>query len=150
MSSGNLTRRELLVAGVGLTGSALFFGAFGLGIFNQLDGSRHLHEATYRPLVGEVFRATNSGQAVDLKLARVRNLGPLHYGGQLLAGGEHFVLDFEGPIDKPLQSSMHTLTARSLDPFQLFVSPVGRKDSVQHYEAIVNRYEINLGRKVNG
>jgi hypothetical protein len=150
MSTGNLTRRELLVAGVGLTGSALFFGAFGLGIFTRLDDARHLREATYRPLVGDVFRVVNSGHTVDLKLTGVRNLGPLQYSNQLVTGREHFALDFKGPVDKPLQSSMHTLTARNLGPFQLFVSPVGRTDSVQRYEAIVNRYEINVGRNVSG
>lgn len=150
MSAGSVTRRELLVAGVGLAGSALFFGAFELSIFKQLDDARHLREATYRPLVGEMFRVTSGGRAVDLKLTGVRNLGPLHYGNALLSGRELFALDFEGPAAKPLPSSMHTLSARDLGPFQLFVSPVGRTLSIQRYEAIVNRYEINIGRNIRG
>jgi hypothetical protein len=150
MRNGSVTRRELLAAGVGVTGSALFFGAFGLGIFKPLDDARHLREATYRPLVGNTFKVVREGGTVDLELTGVRSLGPLRYRDQLIAGKEHFALEFEGHGPDRLPSSLQTFAHPDLGRFQLFVSPVGLSSSTPRYEAIVNTFDMTTWRKLYG
>ena len=148
MTRVTFTRREMLGAGLGLAGAALAVGSIGFGALNRPGRASHLAEATYRPLVGDVFTASKDTGTIDLTLAGTRSLGPLRYGPGLLAGKEHFALDFNGPAG--MRSGLQTLSHPALGQFQLFVSPVGQPASIQRYEAIVNTYGINIGRRIDG
>jgi hypothetical protein len=140
-----VTRRAVLGAGLGLAGVALIAGSGSWGSLLRLGALDPLAEASYRPLVGSNFQVGTGG--VVLKLVGVRNLGPLSVGRMLMTGKEYFALDFEGPAGNRLASAQHPLSHPDLGHFQLFVSPVGLTDSVQRYEAIVNRFEINTERR---
>ena len=95
--------------------------------------------------MGTTFRANTVG--VDLELGGVRHLGPLTVGRTLVTGKEHFALDFMGPGGSRLASSLHEISHPELGNFQLFLTPVGQAGSVQRYEAIVNRFAVNTGRR---
>jgi hypothetical protein len=142
-----VTRRAVLGAGLGLAGIALIAGSGGFGSLLRLGVLDPLAEASYRPLVGSNFQVGSGGTV--LKLVGVRNLGPLSFGRTLMTGKEHFALDFEGPAGNRLASAQHPLSHPDLGQFQLFLTPVGRTSSIQGYEAIVNRFEINTGRKID-
>jgi hypothetical protein len=142
-----VTRRAVLGAGLGLAGVALIAGSGGLGSLLRLGGLDHLVEASYRPLVGGNFQVGGGG--VVVKLVGVRHLGPLSVGRAVMTGREYFALDFEGSAGNPLASSQHLLSHPAFGRFELFLSPVGPAGSVQRYEAVVNRFEINTGRKID-
>jgi hypothetical protein len=144
----NPTRRAVLGAGLGLAGVAVIAGAGGLAGLLGLDASAHLVEASYRPLLGRTFQVL-SPRGADLRLVGVRNLGALSVGRRRLTGREHFALDFEGPAGNRLGSSLYQLSHPDLGRFQLFLAPVGLPGSVQRYEAIINRFEINTRRKID-
>jgi len=139
-TQGTITRRELLIAGAGLAGTALVAGVVGFGVF--ASGSGPFARASWVPLVGSQFQVGRQ----SLRLVAVRDLGSLRYGDRRLAGKEHFALDFTGAPDAPLASSLHTMEHPQLGRFQMFLSPVDRPGSVLTYEAIVNRFDINVGR----
>jgi hypothetical protein len=123
-------------------------GAGGLARLLSRDASAHLLEASYRPLLGAPFQVI-SARGVDLKLVGVRSLGALSVGNTRMTGREHFALDFEGPAGNPLGSSLHQLAHPDLGRFQLFLAPVGQPGSVQRYEAVINRFEINTRRRID-
>jgi hypothetical protein len=142
-AQGTMTRRELLIAGAGLAGTALVAGVVGFGVLasDRVPFAR----ASWVPLVGSNFQVGRQ----SLRLVAVRDLGSLRYGDRLLAGREHFALDFTGAPDAPLASSLHTLEHPQLGRVEMFLSPVDRPASALTYEAIVNRFEINVGRNHN-
>ena len=140
-----VTRRTVLSAGVGLAGAALIAGSSGVRSLLPRARPDHLVEASYRPLVGSAF--TVDGAEVGLHLVGVRHLGALRVGSALMSGREHFALDFEGPAANRLASSQHQLSHPAFGRFVLFLTPVGQSTSVQRYEAVVNRYEITIGRR---
>jgi hypothetical protein len=142
-----VTRRAVLGAGIGAAGVALIAWPTGLGSLLRLGARDHLSEASYRPLVGSVFRVNTVG--VDLQLIGVRHLGPLAVGRARLTGKEHFALDFEGSGGDRVASSLHWLSHPELGSFQLFLTPVGRGGSVQRYEATINRFEVNTRRRID-
>ena len=139
-----ITRRELLIGGAGLAGTVLVAGFAGFRVFAS-PGDAHLVRASWAPLVGTDVRVGGT----SLRLVRIRDLGPQRYGNRLLTGSQHFALDFAGPLDAPLSSSLHTVEHPLLGRFQMFLSPVSKPGSVLTYEAIINRFDINLGRNNN-
>jgi len=143
MNAGaEMSRRAVLGAGLGLAGVALIAGSGGFALL-RLSRPDHLAAASYLPLVGSGFRV--GGYAFALELTAVRLLGGVSRGQALMAGREHFALDFSGPADQRLSSSQHPLSHPELGSFQLFLSPVGQPGSLQQYEAIVNRSETKFG-----
>ena len=139
-TQGTVTRRELLIAGAGLAGTALVAGFVGFGVL--ASGPGPFARASWTPLVGSNLQVGRT----SLRLVAVRDLGSLRYGDRLLTGEEHFALDFAGTPDAPLASSLHAIEHPQLGRVQMFLSPVDRPGSVLTYEAIVNRFNINVGR----
>lgn len=147
MSTFTVTRREVLGAGLGLAATALAIGTLGLGALVRLVRPSHLVEASYRPLMGDAFAVGAQSVKSELKLARIRGLGPLRYGNRLLTGSENFALEFTG--EPGLPSGLQTMWHPMLGQFQLFINPVGRPGSPQRYEAIVNTYDLNVRRRID-
>jgi hypothetical protein len=142
--SRTFTRREVLGAGLGLAGATFALGFGGLGAFARAASASHLAEATYRPLVGEVFTVHAPGGPIELTLAATRGFGPLRHGSTLLSGRQNFALDFSGPLG--LESGTHDLSHPAIGRFQLFLNPVGRAGASQIYESVINTYDVTIGR----
>jgi hypothetical protein len=148
MTRTSFTRREVLGAGLGFAGATLALGTIGLGVLDRSARPSYLAETTYRPLVGSVFNVETPSGKIALTLAGTRSLGPLRYGQALISGKENFALDFKGRLG--MTSGVHTLSHPALGQFQLFINPVGQPGSSQRYEAIINTYHINIGRRIDG
>jgi len=92
--------------------------------------------------------ATGSGEALGLVLVKAEELvlkraQPHHRD----AGNEKFRLLFRGPPDRPLSQNTYGFEHDRLGRFEMFITPVRRKDLSQHfYEAVFNRKPVNLSQ----
>ena len=54
-------------------------------------------------------------------------------------GDESFSIVFEGPADRPLPQRIYSLEHDTMGRFDLFMVPVGQKESAIQYQAVFNR-----------
>jgi hypothetical protein len=111
-------------------------------------GHRSLGQITYAALasqVNTVFRVRlSSARTVALELLKAPVALPTHVrpGRRAFgdAGNEKFSLVFSGPEDEWIESGTHHFEHSHLGGFEMFISPVGRRDIERvRYEAVFNR-----------
>ncbi len=96
-----------------------------------------LTEETFRRNVKTKFQvASGESREVELELTDVVSYNP-NPGDQ--TGLERFSAFFEGPADAFLEQNTYTFEHEGLDPFPLFITPIGKNERGFRYEAVVNR-----------
>jgi len=137
------TRRDVLKTGLA-TGMAAVFagGALEAAIAPEAAPdwawTGDLSRSSFSGLLDERFSARGSATWVALVLTAVRDL-PQAERRRLVDSEDCFLLRFRGPARRPLEQGTYTLRHVSLDPFPLFLVPMGGSGGSRMYEAVINR-----------
>ena len=86
----------------------------------------------FTPCVGQVFRLTHEGRALELVLLRADPSGARAPQG----GRAGFSLEFLGPSAPVLSQQIYRLEHSALGPLEIFLVPLGREEGGVRYEAV--------------
>lgn len=104
------------------------------------DAPIHLRRATYDSLLGSRFRVSAEGHDLDATLVEVSERSPAGTRGR---DGEPFretfALVFETTDRSLLRQGVYLFQEPSLDPFTLFMTPIGNGADGYLHEAVINR-----------
>ena len=94
----------------------------------------------FSPFVGDQFKiSTEDRQILGLKLVEVTDRSE-----QVNTVGDEkrqecFSMIFQGPSDSPLDQKTYAFEHPGMGQFDLFIVPIGQRDNVIDYEAVINR-----------
>jgi len=97
--------------------------------------SSPLKRSRFVPALDGSFRFTGGDDRDELTLVEINDLVPV----MREADEDRFSLLFRAPRGQPTITSIQTFHNEVIGDVVLFVSPVGRTESVVHYEAVINR-----------
>lgn len=92
-----------------------------------------LHESTFSPLIGKVFRLARGAAQVDARLISLLPQAPAK------SRGEAFKLVFQAVSGPALSQDTYTVTNSRFGQVELFLVPATSGRGFQRYEALVNR-----------
>ncbi len=91
---------------------------------------RNLVWDDFRDAVGTLYRVDTTDLSVTLSLDIAQPLAETH------RDGGAFRLEFLGPISPALPQAIYKFTAEGVEPFEIFIVPVGTESHGVRYEAI--------------
>ena len=94
-----------------------------------------LTRSRFVPALGDTFRLSGGGDNREVTLIEINDLLPV----VRVQDEDRFALVFQAPRGHPPVNGMRTFHHDTVGDVVLFVSPVGRSDTVVHYEAVINR-----------
>ncbi|MGO9149292.1 MAG: DUF6916 family protein [Acidimicrobiales bacterium] len=94
-----------------------------------------LTRSRFAPALGGTFRLSGGGDNREVTLIEINDLLPVVH----LQDEDRFALVFQASRGHPPVNGMRTFHHDAVGDVVLFVSPVGRSDTVVHYEAVINR-----------
>ena len=133
--SGEITRRSLLLAGLGATAAAAIPNV-AVAAGEKVARPSHLDRSTWEPLVGTIVETRNRGLArVPLVLLRIDDAG-VSYGDTEKFRKRSFTLVFRGPSGQPLLPGTHKLFVPRVGKIDIWLASADLGDDGWTYVAV--------------
>ncbi len=136
--SGDLSRRSVLAGGASLAGIgsvSVLVPQAAAALTRTRTGNLALRRSTFLPLVGRTFRIVHDRGSLTVVLRQVSDLKPSARPG---AENQFSLIFTDARLRPALPQGTYSVSHAGQGRISLFVVPVGRRQTAQQYQAIID------------